>query len=388
MQSRTLGMPSPLGTILFVPLLLTLVLHGAVLLRAWPDPARFLDLPDSTEYVTLASNLLDGHGFSQATRPPFAPDVRRTPVYPATLAAVFVVAGRSPRMGALANLALVCVTLVVVALCMRRWGARAAAWACGWLAVDLTSLVYHQLVLTETLFALLVISVVALLTLRARHRSTAVLSGVLLGVATLCRPIAVLLGPALLPWFAWRAWRDGVGARTALRDYVIVNVVNAVIVLAWVARNVTVAGVLTLTSVGGVNMYLHRAAHVQATLTGRDVDAVRAELEAVFEAQTAGMSERDKVRWLEQQGSAVVSAHPAAYVASSASALGAMLGPDRLAMFRLLGTGAGTSAGRTLLAVAWLQLVLFYAAVVAGARFAWRRRDARALVILVAVVFV
>lgn len=386
MQSRTPGMPMPLGTLLLVPLLLTAVLHGAVLLHVWPDPERFMDLPDSTEYVTLASNLLDGRGFSQDTRPPFAPDLRRTPVYPASLAVAFAAAGRSPRAGALVNLACWFGTLVVMALGMRHWGARAAGWACAWLAVDLTSLVYHQLVLTETLFALLVLCAVALLMRRSGSSSTPLLAGALLGVATLCRPIAVLLAPALLPWFAWRVWRDGVDVRTALRDYVAMNVVNGVIVLAWVARNVVVGGVVTLSAIGGVNLYLHRAAHVEATLTGRDVEVVRAELEDVFERQTAGMSERDKVRWLEQQGSTVVIAHPAAYVASSAAALGDMLSPDRLAMFRLLGVRADEPTGRVLLAVAWLQLVLFYAAVAVGAWTAWRTLDARSTVVLVAVV--
>ena len=98
------------------------------------------------------------------------------------------------------------------------------------------------------------------------------------------------------------------------------------------------------------------------------------------------MSERDKVRWLEQQGSSVVSAHPAAYVASSAAALGDMLSPDRLAMFRLLGVRADEPTGRVLLAVAWLQLVLFYAAVAVGGWTAWRTLDARSTVVLVAVV--
>ncbi|MEQ1727852.1 MAG: hypothetical protein ABL982_05680 [Vicinamibacterales bacterium] len=386
MHSRTQGMPVSPGTLLLVTVLLTALLHGAVLLRVWPDPARFMDQPDSTEYVTLASNLLDGHGFTLSTRPPYEPDVRRTPVYPAVLAAVFAVAGRSPRTGALANLAIWCATLVVIALGLRRWGTRAAVWACAWLAVDITSLVYHHLVLTETLFALLVSGVVSVLALRPRRRSTVLLAGVLLGAATLCRPIAVLLGPALLPWFGWRVWRDGLEPRAALRDYVVLNVVNGVIVLAWVARNLAMAGVMTLSVVGGVNMYLHRAAHVQAALTGRDVDLVRADLERVFESQTAGMSRRDKVRWLEQHGMAVVSAHPAAYVASSTVALREMLSPDRQAVFRLLAIDAGSASGGVLLVTAWLQLLLFYAAVIAGAGVAWRVLEARSMVVLVAVV--
>lgn len=386
MQSRTLGMPVAMRSVLAVPLLLTLLLHGVVLLRLWPDPERFLEPPDSAEYVTLASNLLDGHGLSLDTAPPWTPDLRRTPVYPAVLASAFAVAGRSPRVGAFVNLAAWSLTLVLVAVTMRRWGPRAALWAGAWLACDLTSLVYHQLVLTETLFTLLLLGAVGLLARRPNDRHTPVLAGVLLGIATLCRPIAVLLAPALGAWFAWRVWRDRLAPRIALRDYVILNAASGVFVLAWMARNAAVAGVLTLSAVGGVNMYLHRAAHVEATLTGRDVDAVRAELEQRYEQETAGLSEDDRLRWLEEQGSAVVSAHPAAYVAVSVSGIGEMLSPDRLTTLRLLNLPAASSSGRLLMATAWLQLGLFYVAVAAGVRRAWHRPDSRALVVLVGVV--
>ena len=65
-----------------------LVLVVALALPAWTHPDRLLAEEDSAEYAQLARNLAGGHGFSQAAQPPYEPDVRRTPVYPAVLAAV------------------------------------------------------------------------------------------------------------------------------------------------------------------------------------------------------------------------------------------------------------------------------------------------------------
>ena len=65
---------------------LVMALHAAVLLRGWPEPARFLSVPDSREYLTIGANLRQGHGFSQSPSEPYEPDFVRTPVYPAVLA--------------------------------------------------------------------------------------------------------------------------------------------------------------------------------------------------------------------------------------------------------------------------------------------------------------
>lgn len=383
MNVRTPRSPVPLRRVLVVPCAAALLLHGAVLLRAWPDAERFMDRPDSAEYVALAGNLIDGHGFTQAAGPPYTPDLRRTPVYPAVLAAAFAGSARSPRTAAVLNLALGLALLVPVAAMTRGYGVRVAIGASLLAATDVTSLVYQSLVLTETLFGLLMMLALAVLLLRPADLRASLFAGALFGIAALCRPISVLLAPALLPFMVWR---DGRGWRSAARDYVAINLVSGAVVGAWVVRNVLVTGVLTLTSVGGVNMYLHRAAYVEATMSGRSVDDVRAELARTFDEQTRGLSERDRVRWLESHGGAAVSEHPAAYLEASVQSLFRMLAPDREATWHLLGVSPGSPAARAIHRVAWVQLLALYGCVVAGAVVAWRRADSRRTVLLVGLV--
>ena len=385
MASSTSRPRVPLRRVILVPIGLALLLHLVVLGRAWPQPERFMDRPDSTEYVALAANLLDGHGFSQAPRPPYEPDLRRTPLYPAVLAAAFAAGGRSPRVAAVLGVAIGLVTLVVLGAATKPGGWRMAAASVGLAASDLTSLAYHQMALTETMFALLLLSAVSLLLVRPARVPIGLSVGVLLGCATLCRPIAVALAPGLLLFYAWRARS---GWRAALGEYLVLNVASGVVIGAWVLRNVATAGVLTLTAMGGVNMYLHRAAHVQATVSGRAVEDVRAELQRTFDAQTSRMSERDKLRWLDERGRNAVVAHPGAYLEASVRGLALMLGPDRDAMPQLLGFTPGSARARAAAVVGWAQLLGFYAIAGLGAVRAWRGASSREGLVLIGVVLV
>src|SRR5205823_3130523 len=130
--------------------------------------------------------------------------------------------------------------------------------------------------------------------------------GTLLGLAALCRPIGLALGPAALPLFAWRP--DPM--RRMLRGYAIVNAVFLAIVLAWVARNNLIANTPPISSVGTVNVYFHRAAAIEARATGRDVESVRDEWEREFGRLSPRWTESEKLRWLSEHGRAVILAHP------------------------------------------------------------------------------
>ncbi len=212
-------------------------LHAAVLLRAWPDPQRFLSPPDSLEYVTIAANLRAGHGFSQSTGPPFAPDFLRTPVYPALLTVVTGPEGTSLRAAALLNSVIGLLTMLAAWAWVRRRVGSTPAMVTGLLlATDLTSLTYHHLVLTETTFAALLLAALWFLTDPAAPSiRSAAGTGASVGLAALCRPIAVLLTPALLPAFAARVRREG--WRSVRRRYLTANAVGGLLIGLWVLRN-------------------------------------------------------------------------------------------------------------------------------------------------------
>ena len=81
--------------------LLALSLRWAYSL-ALPAGVQLHDI-DARGYHQIALNLLDGHGFSLNSEPPWLPDAIRTPAYPLFDATVYVLTGVETRHVALAQ---------------------------------------------------------------------------------------------------------------------------------------------------------------------------------------------------------------------------------------------------------------------------------------------
>src|SRR5712692_4189553 len=111
--------------------LIALALRVSLLVNAAPDATRLLSVPDSAEYVAIAKNLESGHGFSASASAPYVPDVRRTPLYPAMLAAVFAWPHAGLRAVALANVMAGALTVFLAYVIARRFFGHASAVAAG-----------------------------------------------------------------------------------------------------------------------------------------------------------------------------------------------------------------------------------------------------------------
>jgi 4-amino-4-deoxy-L-arabinose transferase-like glycosyltransferase len=348
-------------------------------LAAWAptltDPSRLLVPPDSNEYLTLARNLAAGHGLTSDLTPPYHPDLRRTPVYPAMLAVLFRLPGGGPGMAAAAGACFGSLTAVVTyGIALELFGSTAAIVAGLMLAVDSSSVAYDVVVLTEGLFTLLVASSALWFVKRPSGTGNLVCASVLLALAILCRPIAVLLPIVLLPMAVWRAH----AVKPGVRDYVFINVICGLAILAWVMRNVLVAGVVTFSSIGAVNLYFHRAAAVEARIEGRDVEGLRDEWQQRFDADNGSASEETKLGQLVRQGWDMVSQHPGIYLRAYADGLVRMAGPDQEALGQLAGTGRHTPVVRWMVWMSAVQLVATYAGALFGIACsvrggAWRR---------------
>ena len=352
--------------------MLALACRVIVFAGGMTDSSRLFSAPDSDEYVAIARNIAAGHGFSAADAPPYRPDVRRTPVYPVLIASVLQIPHAGFRTAAAVNLLAGSVTAALTyCLGLRLFGPGPALTGGVLMALDLTSITYSVLLLTETSFTLLLVLAVLILADRSILPGHAVRAGLLLGVATLCRPIGLLLGPALLPVVAWRPS----GWRAAARAYVLLNVMFAAMVLPWIVRNLMVAGVLTLSSIGAVNLYFHRAAAVEARLEARNVETVRAGWEKRFNVLSADWSERAKIEWLTRQAGDVIRSNPGVYLQAYAGGLARMAEPDTTELRQVIGVAENARASRALDAVAALQLLIVYAA--AGVGLWCAARDAK-----------
>jgi hypothetical protein len=257
----------------------------------------------------------------------------------------------------------------------------AAALAAGLvLAFDPLSLAYHTMVLTETPFALLLSGAVALLaTTSPWNVRRAAAAGVVLGVAALCRPIGLYLPIALTPLFLIR-WRDGRHSSRALAVGAML-VAYALTVGVWITRNALVFGAPVLTSLGGENLYFHRAAYVEAEQRGVPVEQVRAEWERSFAAKSAGWSDREKLEWLQREGAAVIADDPGAYIVAYGRAVGRTLSPET--RDTSLTWDLGPTGRQRHVIWSWIHIAMTAALVIGGVAIGLRRPDLRVGVVAV-----
>src|SRR5262249_12300551 len=149
---------------------------------AWPGP-------DGTGYERLALHLLGGQGFSLDGWPPFRPDNIRTPLYPAFIAAIYAVAGPSPRAVALVQAALDAATAVLVLRVAARLASPRLGLAAGLVyALTPTQWRFAASMLTEAPLAFLIATTVACLVYMRRPMRRAVAVGALVALAALCKP--------------------------------------------------------------------------------------------------------------------------------------------------------------------------------------------------------
>lgn len=269
-------------------------------------------IADEQHYTRLGASILAGHGFAME---PGVPTSIRPPLYPALLAATWWVAGA-------ANLQVVRALQVVLAL-VTTWvvfmlGRRIFDAAVGRMAAAICwlypSLVFSNfLILTETVFTLLLLAFVllaAMLVMEPRAR-TAVACGSTLALAALTRsvmwPVPLLLCPLL-------ALLIRAPLRTRLALPALVLLAFAVVLAPWSIRNTRLQGVFTtVDTMGGINL---RMGNYEHTPDDRMWDAVSVSGErnwvyALTQEQVTGpVTEGFKDKWAQRKAVEFMRANP------------------------------------------------------------------------------
>lgn len=225
---------------------------------------------DAAHYALLARNLAAGEGFCNE---PGHPTAYRPPLYPAITAAVFRLAGERYRVVYLLQALMTALTVTGAAWFAHRIAGRKAMLLAGVLvSVDPSVLDMTGKLLTESTHALLLTGCLLLLHAAFRRESRAFSTrslvlhagtGLLFGIATLCRPGAAgwaLLATAVL-LFSPRRGRLRVRAVSAA-------VLLAAVLLAvvpWMARNRAVFGSPALVTNGGRTFWEFRHRDVPGT---------------------------------------------------------------------------------------------------------------------------
>jgi 4-amino-4-deoxy-L-arabinose transferase-like glycosyltransferase len=197
---------------------------------------------DALDYDTLGWQLAQGKGYTNSDGEPTA---YRPPVYPVVIGLIYFVAGHDPVWVRWVQAFIGAWTCVLVYLLTR------SVFKHGILA-GLVAAMYPPLIvstaeiLTETLFAILLLAAVYLVVSK-NDQWWRITAGVTLGIALLTRPLAVFF----LPFLGY--WMFANGAR---KDLVFVLLGFVLVMAPWTARNYARLGAFVpLANIGGLALY-------------------------------------------------------------------------------------------------------------------------------------
>jgi hypothetical protein len=209
----------------------------------------------STAYDTYARNLLATATFGLQ---PGVPDAVLPPLYSASLAAVYALAGRGALQVVAMNVALDVVALMAIRRIVSRLFPSGAA--VGTVAAACTAcypyLVFQSLTVVDTslFIALLYVFLAMAVDVRSAQGSRAIwlrgtMCGAVLGLLTLTRPLAPPLVALVAAWL----WLS-IGARGTLARLAPVAFGAALVVTPWIVRNEAVLGVIVPVTTNGARI--------------------------------------------------------------------------------------------------------------------------------------
>ncbi len=247
-------------------LLLRLALFLFILIRFGDAGFIFAPFSDGLGYVTIAENVLQGHGFSLETQEPFTPDTKRVPLYPLYLAATFALSGGAWWLAALLQTVMgAAIVLFVYKIADAFAGRRAAFFAGVFAATYPFAIFLSTQLLAETLFTFVLLGSFAFFVrtpASAAYRNV-VIGGILIGLATLVKPAAQYIPLLLIPFIALR--QRGLYRLTHPIVYIFCFLL---VISPWLARNNQVSGVPMLSFEANILLDLHVAGYKALEATG------------------------------------------------------------------------------------------------------------------------
>jgi len=279
-----------------------------------PNETR-LRQPDSGGYDRPAVNLVEHHVYSSSDNPPFEPYAYSAPVYSVFLAFVYTILGHHPPMAILFQIAINLVTLYVTyRIGMTLFNRPVGIMAAGALAVDIGQVLYSNQLLTETLFTLLLsLSIYSLLRFLEKERTgNGILTGIFMGLAALCRPIALYLPILLVVVFLIRFRED---LLRGFRRYVLMICCFMLVLMPWLARNYHLFGVLQLNSSQGDTFLFYNVAYLRARVEGVTFSEAREELkqEVQGEVEKRNLNPMEKSVLYQRRAVGEILQHPVDY---------------------------------------------------------------------------
>lgn len=271
--SKSLVLLIALGFVLRLSLFLTIFItqgEGAFLVS------------DSQRFISVAQNLIGGHGFSQSSEAPFLPSAHFPPIYPIFVAASLALSSSLLPLVILQLLLSSAIPLLAWLLA-KRFTARTDVplIAAGLMALEPVVGILGLLVLTDTIavFALLLASLFFLRIFQENFQiRSALLAGIFLAISTLTKPNAQLI---FLGWFLILAWA-GMKKHVDRKTIAAFLLAFFLILSPWLVRNAVQFGSPSISATGLRNIYTDFAVSVLSYETERSYGEIEDELRRSF----------------------------------------------------------------------------------------------------------
>jgi 4-amino-4-deoxy-L-arabinose transferase-like glycosyltransferase len=309
-------LPAIAGILALAALLRCLVILAWFLLNGNTEALHY---PDTATYLAPAQSLLD-HGTLERNG---SPEIIRGPGYPLLLT-LGLAAGHVEAVTVLLQMLLSVATVYLVYRCaleLANGQTRLALAAAALYAVEPLSVVYSCLLLTETLFTFLIASFLFALIHFLKHDSarSLLIAAVLLSASAFVRPVSyylplVVTGVLLFVAPRNRGFRRPLGLATGFL------LACAIPLGAWQVRNWQLASYPGFSAIVENGLYFYQQAAVTASLEGRSLDDVQAEL-GILDPQRVvtqhpewqGLSEGEIHVRMGAEGKRVIRQHPLTY---------------------------------------------------------------------------
>lgn len=258
--------------LLFI-LCLAFILRFAIFFLGLPSendkgPLKYMWGPDSIGYDKQAVNILKYGKFSEDDSAPFSPEIRRTPLYPAFLAAIYGIFGHHPPVAIFFHI-LISASIVLLTYKMAQLLSlpqSVSLLAAFFIALEPVSIIFSNSLLTESLFSLLHLVAIYFLIAYLKKRTALIyliISALFNGLATLCRPINAYF--FIIPVVAIIIF-----SRNNMKRYLyhifIFLLITSLLIFPWLIRNYIQAKYFTLSSIRDYNLLHYNAAYIYSYL--------------------------------------------------------------------------------------------------------------------------
>ncbi len=314
---------------LFIVFVLYVGIRLVPFFSTFNNTSRFF-LVDSYEYSLLGVNIAQ-HGYY--TPHGGEPGLRRSPGYPLYLAAVYKLFGVKPAIALF--LQIVLSGLIPLFLYMNAellFSKRVARIASVLSIVEPVSIIYANLLLSETLFVvfLLLSTYFFIKSMKNKNTTALFVSAIMTGIGAYFRPVILYLPLAYAFMYiavSWLSFKDRI--KYALG----IVLITGLTVLPWVTRNYIVDRYKGFCSIQDINLYYWRAAGVISDMEHLPLREVQDRLE---KAVPSGLSLANKYQFLRDKAVSVIIHHPYAYLkVMLKGSINMLLSPERYAVFKL-----------------------------------------------------